>query len=83
MRRIFVLLVLAVLVFGAPAVWAFAHHAARWMDHPTSGPTPALAVQANHLHALPIPGPDVRQAPAAQIVTNRVAAYGHYVGPTP
>ena len=59
MRRIFVLLVLAILVFGAPAVWAFAHHAARWMDHPTSGPTPS------------------------QIVTNRVAAYGHYVGPTP
>jgi len=81
-RRIFVLVVLAPLVFGAPAVWAFAHHAARWMDHPTSGPTPALHVPANHLHALPIPGPDVRQSPA-QIVTNRVAAYGHYVGPTP
>ena len=59
MRRIFVLVVLAPLVFGAPAVWAFAHHAARWMDHPTSAPTPA------------------------QIVTNRVAAYGRYVGPTP
>jgi len=58
-RRIFVLLVLAPLVFGAPAVWAFAHNAARWMDHPTSSPTPA------------------------QIVINRVAAYGRYVGPTP
>ena len=81
MRRIFVLVVLAVLVFGAPAVWAFAHHAARWMDHPTSGPAPALYVPANHLPAPPIPAPHVRQAPA-QIVTNRVAAYGHYVGPT-
>ena len=40
MRRIFVLVVLAVLVFGAPAVWAFARNAARWMDHSTSGPTP-------------------------------------------
>jgi hypothetical protein len=80
-RKFFVLVVLAPLVFGAPAVWAFAHHAARWMDHPTSGPTPARHVPANHLPALPIPGPDVRQAPA-QIVTNRVAAYGRYVGPT-
>ena len=82
MRRIFVLVVLAPLVFGAPAVWAFAHHAGRWMDHPTSGPTPALHVPANHLPAPPIPGPDVRQAPA-RIVTNRVAAYGHYVGSAP
>ncbi len=80
MRRIFVLVVLAPLVFGAPAVWAFAHNAARWIDHPTSGPAPALHVPV-HLPAFPIPGPDVRQAPA-QIVTNRVAAYGHYVGPT-
>ena len=82
MRRIFVLVVLAPLVFGAPAVWAFAHNAARWMDHPTSGPTPALHVPANHLPAPPIPSSHVRQAPA-QIVTNRVAAYGHYAGPTP
>ena len=82
MRRIFVLVVLAVLVFGAPALWAFAHNAARWMDHPNSGLAPALHVPANHLPVLPIPGPDVRQAPA-QIATNRVAAYGHYVGPTP
>ena len=82
MRRIVVLLVLAVLVFGAPAVWAFAPHAARWMDHPTSGPTPALHVPAHHLPAPPIPASHLRQAPA-RIATNRVAAYGRYVGPTP